>query len=176
VKISKWNILNIVVVFSLTVILACSIKRKLPEPIIVKPTTVPTTQIVVSPTSQPSAMAEIIHVLNTTPLSQEVVTVNLPISLRIIGPDTADMSQWDSEKQGYPTKYRTEVDRADVMVGDCDIDGDVDLVDLGTFSANYGKMSGMGWQQGDFNNDGKVDIVDLGLLAGNYGRGIGVSQ
>ena len=43
--------------------------------------------------------------------------------------------------------------------------------DLGILAANYGKTSGMSWEDGDFNGDGAVDVGDLGILAANYGAG-----
>jgi hypothetical protein len=55
--------------------------------------------------------------------------------------------------------------------GDANVDGRVDVGDLGILAANYGKTSGATWSQGDFNGDGKVDVGDLGILAANYGLG-----
>jgi hypothetical protein len=56
--------------------------------------------------------------------------------------------------------------------GDTDRDGDVDLVDLGNLAGAYGMTSGATWEMGDFNGDGDVDLSDLGALAGNYGYGV----
>jgi hypothetical protein len=55
--------------------------------------------------------------------------------------------------------------------GDADLDGDVDLSDLGALAAHYGGASGLDWLQGDFDHDGDVDLNDLGTLATNYGAG-----
>ncbi len=58
--------------------------------------------------------------------------------------------------------------------GDTDLDGDVDLVDLGTLTANYNTTHDLmdpdtdPWSRGDFDLDGDVDLVDLGTLAHNY--------
>lgn len=46
--------------------------------------------------------------------------------------------------------------------GDADLDGSVDSIDFGTWSANR-FMSGLGWASGDFTGDGKVDIRDFNL-------------
>jgi hypothetical protein len=54
--------------------------------------------------------------------------------------------------------------------GDANLDGMVDVGDLGILAANYGG-SGKTWAQGDFNGDGMVDDGDLGILAANYGTG-----
>jgi hypothetical protein len=55
--------------------------------------------------------------------------------------------------------------------GDANLDGAVDVGDLGILAANYGTSSGAVWSQGDFNGDGAVDVGDLGILAANYGTG-----
>jgi hypothetical protein len=56
------------------------------------------------------------------------------------------------------------------LQGDFNGDGLVDVGDLGILAANYGG-SGKTWAQGDFNGDGMVDVGDLGILAANYGTG-----
>jgi hypothetical protein len=60
---------------------------------------------------------------------------------------------------------------ADLISGDANKDGVVDVGDLGILAANYGMTSGATWVMGDFNNDGVVDVGDLGILAANYGTG-----
>lgn len=57
------------------------------------------------------------------------------------------------------------------VLGDADLDGDVDLVDLGTLAGNYDSAGEATWTMGDFDGDGDVDLVDLGMLANNYGKG-----
>jgi len=61
------------------------------------------------------------------------------------------------------------------LSGDTNLDGDVDLTDLGALAGNYGATSGKTWAQGDFNGDGDVDLGDLGALAGNYGIGVPIA-
>jgi len=56
--------------------------------------------------------------------------------------------------------------------GDANLDGQVDVGDLGILAGNYGMTSGAYWELGDFNADGMVDVGDLGMLAGNYGKGV----
>jgi len=53
-------------------------------------------------------------------------------------------------------------------VGDTNLDGSVDVSDLGNVSTNYGVTGGATWAQGDVNYDGNVDVGDLGATAGNY--------
>lgn len=53
--------------------------------------------------------------------------------------------------------------------GDANLDGLVDVGDLGILATNYGREQGAGWRLGDFNLDGLVDVGDLGLLATHYG-------
>jgi hypothetical protein len=61
---------------------------------------------------------------------------------------------------------------AQVLAGDANGDGMVDVGDLGILAANYGG-SGKTWPLGDFNKDGLVDVGDLGILAAHYGQGSG---
>ncbi|HSV14025.1 MAG TPA: hypothetical protein VLI90_07175, partial [Tepidisphaeraceae bacterium] len=55
------------------------------------------------------------------------------------------------------------------LLGDTNLDGSVDVGDLGQLASNYGQTSGATWEDGDTNNDGAVDVADLGMLATNYG-------
>ena len=49
--------------------------------------------------------------------------------------------------------------------GDYNLDNKVDIIDLGTFAADYGG----GATNSDFNGDSLTNIIDLGVFAGNYG-------
>jgi hypothetical protein len=55
------------------------------------------------------------------------------------------------------------------VLGDTNLDGKVDVTDLGNLASSYGTGSGAVWVQGDTNYDGKVDVTDLGNLASAYG-------
>jgi len=56
------------------------------------------------------------------------------------------------------------------LIGDTDLDGDVDLSDLAALLANYGELMGMTWADGDFDGDGDIDLSDLAALLANYGK------
>ena len=58
----------------------------------------------------------------------------------------------------------------ELIPGDANRDGMVDVGDLGILAANYGQSNKLP-EQGDFNRDGVVDVGDLGILAANYGQG-----
>ncbi|HEY7087553.1 MAG TPA: hypothetical protein VH518_05645, partial [Tepidisphaeraceae bacterium] len=67
-------------------------------------------------------------------------------------------------------------------VGDADLDGDADGVDIGTWATNFtGELGGTGtriWTQGDWDYDGDADGVDAGLWAQAFtgelgGNGLG---
>ncbi|NBB95938.1 MAG: PEP-CTERM sorting domain-containing protein [Planctomycetes bacterium] len=53
--------------------------------------------------------------------------------------------------------------------GDTNLDGDVDLADLGTCGDNLGTNTGAVWSIGDANGDGDVDLADLGTVGDNLG-------
>lgn len=57
--------------------------------------------------------------------------------------------------------------------GDANLDGQVDIGDLGLLSGSWQQPSGRSWFDGDFTFDGAVDIGDLGLLSGNWQKGVG---
>lgn len=67
--------------------------------------------------------------------------------------------------------HQIDFNLSDFAAGDADLDGDVDLSDLGALASHYGAMSGGTWSWGDFDYDGDVDLADLGSLASNYGSG-----
>lgn len=52
------------------------------------------------------------------------------------------------------------------LPGDANLDGFVDVSDLGILAGNWTNQAG--WRTADFNADGIVDISDLGILAGNW--------
>ena len=77
--------------------------------------------------------------------------------------------QWDSS-----ALYTTGVISVNAkLMGDANVDGTVNVGDLGSLATNYGVTSGATWQQGDFNGDGAVNVGDLGSLATNYGMSVG---
>jgi hypothetical protein len=56
------------------------------------------------------------------------------------------------------------------LLGDLDLDGDVDLTDLAQLLAHYGMTEGASYEDGDLDGDGDVDLTDLAGLLANYGR------
>jgi autotransporter-associated beta strand protein len=60
--------------------------------------------------------------------------------------------------------------------GDANLDGKVDIGDLGLLAGAWQQLSGKVWFDGDFTYDGAVDIGDLGLLAGNWQKGVSSGQ
>ena len=65
--------------------------------------------------------------------------------------------------------------RLNVLPGDANQDGTVDVQDLAILSANYRK-SFTGWANADFNCDGVVDVSDLAVLAANYRLGLPAAE
>ena len=61
-----------------------------------------------------------------------------------------------------------------LLMGDVNLDGKVDLTDLGLIASNYGKQIDLSnpnshpWRSGDLNLSGRVDLVDLGIFSANY--------
>jgi hypothetical protein len=68
------------------------------------------------------------------------------------------------------------VDSTSVLIkytyeGDTDLDGDVDIADLGRLATSWQNFGG--WINGDFDYSGFVDVNDLGKLATNWQDGVG---
>ena len=55
------------------------------------------------------------------------------------------------------------------ILGDVNLNGDVDSDDLGLLLNNFDSNAGVGWGGGDLNADLSVDSGDLGLLLNNFG-------
>jgi hypothetical protein len=55
--------------------------------------------------------------------------------------------------------------------GDTDLDGDVDVGDLGSLASAW-QTAGV-WTSGDFDYNGSIDVGDLGKLATNWQAGVG---
>jgi hypothetical protein len=69
-----------------------------------------------------------------------------------------------------------QVDATSVLIkytyaGDANLDGQVDVTDLGALASNW--QTSNVWTGGDFNYDGFVDVTDLGALATNWQAGVG---
>ncbi|HSV16562.1 MAG TPA: hypothetical protein VLI90_20025, partial [Tepidisphaeraceae bacterium] len=72
-----------------------------------------------------------------------------------------------------------QVDSTSILIeytvaGDTNLDGHVDVSDLGALATNYGLAAN--WTGGDFTYDGVVDVADLGVLASNYQTTGGAAQ
>jgi hypothetical protein len=55
--------------------------------------------------------------------------------------------------------------------GDADLDGDVDVADLGILASHWQQFGEL--PQGDFDGSGLIDVSDLGILASNWQQGVG---
>jgi prepilin-type N-terminal cleavage/methylation domain-containing protein/prepilin-type processing-associated H-X9-DG protein len=64
---------------------------------------------------------------------------------------------------------------AAVPPGDANLDGAVDVGDLGILAGNWNAADAR-WAQCDLTADGRVDVGDLGVLAGNWGAGSPVPE
>jgi autotransporter-associated beta strand protein len=55
------------------------------------------------------------------------------------------------------------------ILGDTDLNGNVNVADLGNLATNFNK-TGVNWIQGDFDYNGNVNVADLGDLATNFNK------
>jgi hypothetical protein len=57
------------------------------------------------------------------------------------------------------------------VFGDTNLDGQVNVADLGNLATNFNKTGGF-WINGDFDYNGDVNVADLGDLATNFGQSL----
>jgi autotransporter-associated beta strand protein len=89
---------------------------------------------------------------------------------------TRGLGYADNVITNFTTFSGQSVDPSTVLVkytyfGDTDLDGDVDVADLGNLATNWQATNV--WTGGDFDYNGTVDVNDLGLLATNWQAGVG---
>jgi plastocyanin len=82
----------------------------------------------------------------------------------------------DNHVLGLMSFAGQEVDTTSVLIkytykGDSDLDGDVDVADLGKLATSW--QTAAVWSGGDFDYNGTVDVNDLGMLATNWQAGVG---
>ena len=82
----------------------------------------------------------------------------------------------DNAVLGKTTFGGITVDSSSLLVkytygGDANLDGQVDVTDLGALATNWQTSSV--WTGGDFDYSGFVDVTDLGILATNWQAGVG---
>lgn len=81
--------------------------------------------------------------------------------------DGGDIAAWlqQASDAGNPAKATT----ADIyVVGDVNLDGDVDSTDLGLLLNNFASTNSLPWSSGNLNGDTDIDSTDLGLLLNNF--------
>jgi hypothetical protein len=81
----------------------------------------------------------------------------------ILGPGGGSFSSFSVDGTAVLIKY--------TYYGDADLNGQVDVNDLGILASNW-QMPG-DWVRGDFDYNGSIDVNDLGLLATNWQAGVG---
>lgn len=79
--------------------------------------------------------------------------------------DNADISAWLAAASSSENAFNTGGNT--FVLGDVNLDGDVNSTDLGLLLNNFGGDSTFGG--GDMNGDGAVNSTDLGLLLNNFG-------
>lgn len=84
------------------------------------------------------------------------------------GTTSEDIGTWLDQASSEDNPYKSE--QADVYVmGDVNLDGDVNSADLGLLLNNFNSTDGPGFGGGDLNADSNVNSADLGLLLNNFG-------
>jgi hypothetical protein len=83
--------------------------------------------------------------------------------------------EWNNGADSYPSGNGTAGGdfefRVNVLAGDADGSGTVDVADLGTLATNFNQTN-RGPRHGDFDGDAAVNVTDLGTLATNFNRSL----
>ena len=85
------------------------------------------------------------------------------------GDGTYDIGKTYVANVDYVTNQRVTVSLYALLVGDLDLDGDVDFFDYITTSNNFGETEGMRFQDGDMDGDGDVDFFDYIAVSNHFG-------
>jgi hypothetical protein len=91
------------------------------------------------------------------------------------GTKTTGLGYGDNALLGFTVFAGQSVDDTALLIkftyfGDSDLDGDVDVADLGNLATAW-QTAGV-WTDGDFDYNGSIDVNDLGLLATNWQAGV----
>jgi hypothetical protein len=91
-------------------------------------------------------------------------------------PGTTRLGYADNAVLGLASFAGETVDSSSLLIkftfaGDADLNGQVDVADLGKLASNW--QTAGPWTSGDFDYSGFVDVADLGLLASNWQNGVG---
>ena len=92
-----------------------------------------------------------------------------------VGSGARALGYADNAASGLATFSGQSIDSTCVLVkytysGDANLDGKVDVTDLGALATNW--QAAALWTGGDFNYDGVVNVTDLGALATNWQAGV----
>jgi hypothetical protein len=81
----------------------------------------------------------------------------------VLGPSGGVFSSYNVDSSTVLVKF--------TYLGDTDLDGDVDVADLGNLASHW-QTAGV-WTDGDFDYSGSINVNDLGMLATNWQAGVG---
>jgi autotransporter-associated beta strand protein len=62
------------------------------------------------------------------------------------------------------------------LLGDTNLDGNVNVADLANLAGNFGQTNNQLWLNGDFDYNGGVNVADLADLAGNFGNSLAAAS
>lgn len=99
----------------------------------------------------------------------------MTVSLGVEGYIDGGATTWGYDV-GTPTVIASNPTGKELLPGDFNLDGVVDVSDLGILASNYGGTTAMTWGMGDATKDHVVDDSDLDALATNYGSVAGFAN
>lgn len=86
-----------------------------------------------------------------------------------ISADALTVVGYGRDPNGQFIAWRAHLGNGCELAGDLNYDDDVDLQDLATMLANFGRPDAQSIEDGDIDGNGKVDLQDLALLLASFG-------
>lgn len=87
------------------------------------------------------------------------------VGMNAVGDFVVAFEKFTDDGSGYSVWMRQF---SEVVPGDADLDGDVDLSDFGLFKAGFGTVNALP-TDGDFDGDRDVDLTDFGIIKAYFG-------
>ncbi|HSV15566.1 MAG TPA: hypothetical protein VLI90_14995 [Tepidisphaeraceae bacterium] len=104
--------------------------------------------------------------------NNELITTDTPASIRTKIIAGQIFTSTPNGVLGYAEIGNNHTAVRYTIAGDVNLDGSVNIDDLGQLATNCGTTTGGSWSTGDFNFDNAVHVSDLGVLATHCGHSL----
>jgi hypothetical protein len=104
-------------------------------------------------------------------LNNELISTGAPTDAKalIVGGNVITISS--GKALGYGDAGSGQYEIRPTLLGDTDLNGNVNVADLGNLATNFNRTDAL-WVNGDFDYNGNVNVADLGDLTTNFGQSL----